>query len=176
MSNSNYLDTKLEEEIAKVISKETQNLLKQGYFLTKVLNDEEEKDRFRLFFFDSLNPDPEHEVLFLMVRKNYDFYSDDFDWGFRDNFSQCNIYLGSISRANMDSSDIYSFASFIDNSKKELVEQFYTRKKYCFNLDIEMDEKTTVLSLHELLELHIDYMQGRIKRVPTPPMKPLRGI
>ena len=69
MSNSNYLDTKLEEEIAKVISKETQNLLKQGYFLTKVLNDEEEKDRFRLFFFDSLNPDPEHEVLFLMVRK-----------------------------------------------------------------------------------------------------------
>lgn len=176
MSNSNYLDTKLEEEIAKVISKETQNLLKQGYFLTKVLNDEEEKDRFRLFFFDSLNPDPEHEVLFLMVRKNYDFYSDDFDWGFRDNFSQCNIYLGSISRANMDFSDIYSFASFIDNSKKELVEQFYTRKKYCFNLDIEMDEKTTVLSLHELLELHIDYMQGRIKRVPTPPMKPLRGI
>lgn len=176
MSNSNYLETKLEEEIAKVVSKETQNLLKQGYFLTKVLNDEEEKDRFRLFFFDSLNPDPEHEVLFLMVRKNYDFYSDDFDWGFRDNFSQCNIYLGSISRANMDSSDIYSFASFIDNSKKELVEQFYTRKKYCFNLDIEMDEKTTVLSLHELLELHIDYMQGRIKRVPTPPMKPLRGI
>ena len=173
---TNYLETKLEEEIAKVISKETQSLLKQGYFLTKVLNDEEEKDRFRLFFFDSLNPDPEHEVLFLMVRKHYDFYSKDLDGSFTDNFSQWNIYLGSISRANMDSSDIYSFASFIDNSKKELVKQFYTRKKYCFNLDIEMDEKTTVLSLHELLELHIDYMQGRLKRVPTPPMKPLRGI
>lgn len=173
MSNSNYLETKLEEEIAKVISKETQSLLKQGYFLTKTVNDQK-NDVFRLMFFDDLNP--KHEVLFLMVRRNYDFYSDDFDWVFRDNFSQCNIYLGSISRANMDSSDIYSFASFIDNSKKELVKQFYTRKKYCFNLDIEMDEKTTVLSLHELLELHIDYMQGRLKRVPTPPMRPLRGI
>lgn len=176
MSNSNYLDTKLEEEIAKVVSEETKNLFKHGYLLTKVLNDEEEKDRFRLFFFDNLNPDPEHEVLFIMVRKNYDFYSDDFDWGFRDNFSQCNIYLGSISRANMDSSDIYSFASFIDNSKKELVKQFYTRKEHCFNLDMEMDEKTTVLSERDLLELHIDYMQGRLKRVPTPPMKPLRYI
>lgn len=99
-----------------------------------------------------------------------------FDWGFSDNFSQWDIYLGSISRANMDSSDIYSFVSFIDNSKKELIKQFFTRKEYCFNLDIEMDEKTTVLSLNELLELHIDYMQGRLKRVPTPPRKPLRGI
>lgn len=173
MSNSNYLQTKLEEEIAKVVSKETQNLLKQGYFLTKTLNDQK-NDAFRLMFFDDLNP--EHEVLFLMVRKCYDFYSDDFDWGFSDNFSQWNIYLGSISRANMDSSDIYSFVSFIDNSKKELIKQFFTRKEYCFNLDIEMDEKTTVLSLNELLELHIDYMQGRLKRVPTPPRKPLRGI
>lgn len=176
MSNSNYLDTKLDEEIAKVVSEETKNLLEKGYLLTKVLNDKEEKDRFRLFFFDNLNPDPNHEVLFIMVRKNYDFYSDDFDRGFRDNFSQCNIYLGSISRANMDSNDIYSFASFIDNSKKELVKQFYTKKKYCFNLDIEMDEKTTVLSERDLLELHIDYMKGRLKRVPTPPRKPLRGI
>ena len=170
----NYLQTKLDEEIAKVISEETKNLFANGYLLTKVLNDEEEKDRFRLFFFDDLNP--EHEVLFLMVRKYYDFYSDDFEWGFRDNFSPCNIYLGSISRANMDSSDIYSFVSFIDKSKKELIKQFYTRKKYCFNLDMEMDEKTTVLSMRDLLELHIDYMQGRLKRVPTPPMKPLRGI
>lgn len=176
MSNSNYLDTKLDEEIAKVVSEETKNLLEKGYLLTKVLNDKEEKDRFRLFFFDNLNPDPNHEVLFIMVRKNYDFYSDDFDRGFRDNFSQCNIYLGSISRANMDSNDIYSFASFIDNSKKELVKQFYTKKKYCFNLDIEMDEKTTVLSERDLLELHIDYMKGRLKRVPTTPRKPLRGI
>lgn len=173
MSNSNYLQTKLEEEIAKVVSKETQSLLKKGYFLTKTLNDQK-NDAFRLMFFDDLNP--EHEVLFLMVRKCYDFYSDDFDWGFSDNFSQWNIYLGSISRANMDSSDIYSFVSFIDNSKKELIKQFFTRKEYCFNLDIEMDEKTTVLSLNELLELHIDYMQGRLKRVPTPPRKPLRGI
>lgn len=173
MSNSNYLQTKLEEEIAKVVSKETQSLLKQGYFLTKTLNDQK-NDAFRLMFFDDLNP--EHEVLFLMVRKCYDFYSDDFDWGFSDNFSQWNIYLGSISRANMDSSDIYSFVSFIDNSKKELIKQFFTRKEYCFNLDIEMDEKTTVLYLNELLELHIDYMQGRLKRVPTPPRKPLRGI
>ena len=173
MSNSNYLQTKLEEEIAKVVSKETQSLLKQGYFLTKTLNDQK-NDAFRLMFFDDLNP--EHEVLFLMVRKCYDFYSDDFDWGFSDNFIQWNIYLGSISRANMDSSDIYSFVSFIDNSKKELIKQFFTRKEYCFNLDIEMDEKTTVLSLNELLELHIDYMQGRLKRVPTPPRKPLRGI
>ena len=170
----NYLQTKLDEEIAKVISEETKNLFANGYLLTKVLNDEEEKDRFRLFFFDDLNP--EHEVLFLMVRKYYDFYSDDFEWGFRDNFSPCNIYLGSISRANMDSSDIYSFVSFIDKSKKELIKQFYTRKKYCFNLDMEMDEKTTVLSMRDLLELHIDCMQGRLKRVPTPPMKPLRGI
>ena len=170
----NYLQTKLDEEIAKVISEETKNLFANGYLLTKVLNDEEEKDRFRIFFFDDLNP--EHEVLFLMVRKYYDFYSDDFEWGFRDNFSPCNIYLGSISRANMDSSDIYSFVSFIDKSKKELIKQFYTRKKYCFNLDMEMDEKTTVLSMKDLLELHIDYMQGRLKRVPTPPRKPLRGI
>lgn len=173
MSNSNYLETKLEEEIAKVISKETQSLLKQGYFLTKTLNDQK-NDAFRLMFFDDFNP--KHEVLFVMVRKYYDFYSDDFDWGFRDNFSPCHIYLGSISRANMDSSDIYSFASFIDNSKKELVKQFFTRKEYCFKLDIEMDEKTTVLSMKDLLELHIDYLKGRIKRVPTPPMKPLRGI
>ena len=170
MSNSNYLDTKLEEEIAKVISEETQSLLKQGYFLTKTLNDQK-NDAFRLMFFDDLNPDPKDEVLFLMVRKYYDFYSDDFEWGFRDNFSPCHIYLGSISRAN-----IYSFASFIDNSKKELIKQFFTRKEYCFKLDIEMDEKTTVLSMKDLLELHIDYMQGRLKRVPTPPMKPLRGI
>lgn len=170
----NYLQTKLDEEIAKVISEETKNLLANGYLLTKVLNDEEEKDRFRLFFFDDLNP--EHEVLFLMVRKYYDFYSDDFEWGFRDNFSPCNIYLGSISRANMDSSDIYSFVSFIDKSKKELIKQFYTRKKYCFNLDMEMDEKTIVLSMKDLLELHIDYMQGRLKRVPTEPRKPLRYI
>lgn len=170
----NYLQTKLDEEIAKVISEETKNLFANGYLLTKVLNDEEEKDRFRLFFFDDLNP--EHEVLFLMVRKYYDFYSDDFEWGFRDNFSPCNIYLGSISRANMDSSDIYSFVSFIDKSKKELIKQFYTRKKYCFNLDMEMDEKTTVLSMKDLLELHIDYMQGRLKRVPTEPRKPLRYI
>lgn len=176
MSNSNYLDTKLEEEIAKVISKETQNLLKQGYFLTKVLNDEEEKDRFRLFFFDSLNPDPEHEVLFLMVRKNYDFYSDDFDWGFRDNFSQCNIYLGSIPKVIVDFRNIHSFVLFIDDSKKELIKEFYTRKEHCFNLDMEMDEKTTVLSMRDLLELHIDYIAGRLKRVPTPPRKPLRGI
>lgn len=170
----NYLQTKLDEEIAKVISEETKNLFANGYLLTKVLNDEEEKDRFRLFFFDDLNP--EHEVLFLVVRKYYDFYSDDFEWGFRDNFSPCNIYLGSISRANMDSSDIYSFVSFIDKSKKELIKQFYTRKKYCFNLDMEMDEKTTVLSMKDLLELHIDYMQGRLKRVPTEPRKPLRYI
>lgn len=170
----NYLQTKLDEEIAKVISEETKNLFANGYLLTKVLNDEEEKDRFRLFFFDDLNP--EHEVLFLMVRKYYDFYSDDFEWGFRDNFSPCNIYLGSISRANMDSSDIYSFVSFIDKSKKELIKQFYTRKKYCFNLDMEIDEKTTVLSMKDLLELHIDYMQGRLKRVPTEPRKPLRYI
>lgn len=170
----NYLQTKLDEEIAKVISEETKNLFANGYLLTKVLNDEEEKDRFRIFFFDDLNP--EHEVLFLMVRKYYDFYSDDFEWGFRDNFSPCNIYLGSISRANMDSSDIYSFVSFIDKSKKELIKQFYTRKKYCFNLDMEMDEKTTVLSMKDLLELHIDYMQGRLKRVPTEPRKPLRYI
>lgn len=176
MSNSNYLDTKLEEEIAKVISEETKNFLGNGYLLTKVLNDEEEKDRFRLFFFDNLNPDPEHEVLFLMVRKHYDFYSDDFDRGFRDNFSQCNIYLGSIPRAIMDFRDIYSFVSFIDDSKKELIKEFFTRKKYCFNLDIEMDEKTTVLSMKDLLELHIDYITGRLKRVPTPPRKPLRGI
>lgn len=170
----NYLQTKLDEEIAKVISEETKNLFANGYLLTKVLNDEEEKDRFRIFFFDDLNP--EHEVLFLMVRKYYDFYSDDFEWGFRDNFSPCNIYLGSISRENMDSSDIYSFVSFIDKSKKELIKQFYTRKKYCFNLDMEMDEKTTVLSMKDLLELHIDYMQGRLKRVPTEPRKPLRYI
>ena len=170
----NYLQTKLDEEIAKVISEETKNLFANGYLLTKVLNDEEEKDRFRIFFFDDLNT--EHEVLFLMVRKYYDFYSDDFEWGFRDNFSPCNIYLGSISRANMDSSDIYSFVSFIDKSKKELIKQFYTRKKYCFNLDMEMDEKTTVLSMKDLLELHIDYMQGRLKRVPTEPRKPLRYI
>lgn len=170
----NYLQTKLDEEIAKVISEETKNLFANGYLLTKVLNDEEEKDRFRLFFFDDLNP--EHEVLFLMVRKYYDFYSDDFEWGFRDNFSPCNIYLGSISRANMDSSDIYSFVSFIDKTKKELIKQFYTRKKYCFNLDMEMDEKTTVLSMKDFLELHIDYMQGRLKRVPTEPRKPLRYI
>ena len=170
----NYLQTKLDEEIAKVISEETKNLFANGYLLTKVLNDEKEKDRFRIFFFDDLNP--EHEVLFLMVRKYYDFYSDDFEWGFRDNFSPCNIYLGSISRANMDSSDIYSFVSFIDKSKKELIKQFYTRKKYCFNLDMEMDEKTTVLSMKDLLELHIDYMQGRLKRVPTEPRKPLRYI
>lgn len=174
MSNSNYLDTKLEEEIAKVVSEEIKNLFENGYLLTKVLNDEEDKDRFRLFFFDKLNP--EHEVLFLMVRKNYDFYSDDFDWGFSDNFSQCNIYLGSISKVIMDLNDIHSFVSFIDNSKKELVKQFYTRKEYCFHLDVEMDEKTTVLSLNELLELHIDYITGRLKRVPTPPMIPLRGI
>lgn len=51
MSNSNYLDTKLDEEIAKVVSEETKNLLEKGYLLTKVLNDKEEKDRFRLFFF-----------------------------------------------------------------------------------------------------------------------------
>lgn len=176
MSNSNYLDTKLDEEIAKVVSEETKNLLEKGYLLTKVLNDKEEKDRFRLFFFDNLNPDPEHEVLFIMVRKNYDFYSEDFDWGFRDNFSQCNIYLGSVSKVIMDFRDIYSFVSFIDGSKKELIKQFYTKKKYCFNLDMEMDEKNTVLSLDELLELHIDYITGRLKRVPTPPRKPLRGI
>lgn len=173
---TNYLETKLEEEIAKVISEEIKNFLENGYLLTKVLNDEEEKDRFRLFFFDNLNPDPEHEVLFLMVRKHYDFYSDDFDWGFRDNFSQCNIYLGSIPRVIVDFRNIHSFVSFIDDSKKELIKQFYTRKEYCFNLDIEMDEKTTVLSMDELLELHIDYITGRLKRVPTPPMKPLRGI
>lgn len=173
MSNPNYLETKLEEEIAKVISEETKNLFKHGYLLTKIVNDSKH-DNFRLMFFDDLNP--KHEVLFLMVRKNYEFYSDDFDWGFRDNFSQCNIYLGSISKVIMGYKDIYSFVRFIDNSKKELVKQFYTRKEHCFNLDIEMDEKTTVLSLHELLELHIDYMQGRLKRVPTPPMKPLRGI
>lgn len=173
---TNYLETKLEEEIAKVISEETKNFLENGYLLTKVLNDEEEKDRFRLFFFDNLNPDPEHEVLFLMVRKHYDFYSDDFDWGFRDNFSQCNIYLGSIPRVIVDFRNIHSFVSFIDDSKKELIKQFHTRKEYCFNLDIEMDEKTTVLSMDELLELHIDYITGRLKRVPTPPMKPLRGI
>lgn len=176
MSNSNYLDTKLDEEIAKVVSEETKNLLEKGYLLTKVLNDKEEKDRFRLFFFDNLNPDPEHEVLFIMVRKNYDFYSEDFDWGFRDNFSQWNIYLGSVSRSNMNLNDIYSFVRFIENSKKELIRQFYTRKEYCFNLDIDMDEKTTVLSMRDLLELHIDYIKGRLKRVPTPPMKPLRGI
>ena len=76
----------------------------------------------------------------------------------------------------MDFRDIYSFVSFIDDSKKELVKQFYTRKEHCFNLDMEMDEKTTVLSERDLLELHIDYMQGRLKRVPTPPRKPLRGI
>lgn len=173
---TNYLETKLEEEIAKVISEETKNFLENSYLLTKVLNDEEEKDRFRLFFFDNLNPDPEHELLFLMVRKHYDFYSDDFDWGFRDNFSQCNIYLGSIPRVIVDFRNIHSFVSFIDDSKKELIKQFYTRKEYCFNLDIEMDEKTTVLSMDELLELHIDYITGRLKRVPTPPMKPLRGI
>lgn len=176
MSNSNYLETKLEEEIAKVISEETKNFLENGYLLTKVLNDEEEKDRFRLFFFDNLNSGPEHEVLFLMVRKNYDFYSDDFDWGFRDNFSQCNIYLGSIPRVIVYFRDIYTLVSFIDDSKKELIKEFFTRKKYCFNLDMEMDEKTTVLSMKDLLELHIDYIAGRIKRVPTPPRKPLRGI
>lgn len=76
----------------------------------------------------------------------------------------------------MDFRDIYSFVSFIDGSKKELIKQFYTKKKYCFNLDMEMDEKNTVLSLDELLELHIDYITGRLKRVPTPPMRPLRGI
>lgn len=173
MSNSNYLETKLEEEIAKVVSKETQSLLKQGYFLTKTLNDQK-NDVFRLMFFDDLNP--EHEVLLIMVRKHYDFYSKDLDGGFRDNFSQCNIYLGSVSRVIMDFRDIYSFVSFIDDSKKELVKQFYTRKEHCFNLDMEMDEKTTVLSERDLLELHIDYMQGRLKRVPTPPRKPLRGI
>ena len=123
MSNSNYLDTKLEEEIAKVVSEETKNLFKHGYLLTKVLIDEEEKDRFRLFFFDNLNPDPEHEVLLIMVRKHYDFYSKDLDGGFRDNFSQCNIYLGSVSRVIMDFRDIYSFVSFIDDSKKELLYQ-----------------------------------------------------
>ena len=37
---TNYLETKLEEEIAKVISEETQSILKQGYFLTKTLNDQ----------------------------------------------------------------------------------------------------------------------------------------
>lgn len=174
MSNSNYLETKLEEEIAKVISKETQNLFKYGYLLTKTLNDEEEKERFRLFFFDDLNP--EHEVLFLMVRKHYDFYSKDLDGSFTDNFSQWNIYLGSVSRANMNLSDIDSFVSFIGNSKKELIKEFYTRKEHCFHLDIEMDEKTTVLSMKDLLELHIDYITGRLKRVPTPPRKPLRGI
>ena len=173
MSNSNYLDTKLEEEIAKVISEETRNIFKRGYLLTKTLNDQKH-DNFRFLFFDDLNPN--HEVLFLMVRKYYDSYSDDFEWGFRDNFSPCNIYLGSISRANMDSSDIYSFVSFIDKSKKELIKQFFTRKEYCFKLDMEMDEKTTVLSMKDLLELHIDYITGRIKRVPTPPRKPLRGI
>ena len=174
MSNPNYLETKLEEEIAKVISEETKNLFKHGYLLTKILNDDEEKDRYKFFFFDDLNP--EHEVLFILVRKHYDFYSKDLDGGFTDNFSQWNIYLGSVSRENMNLSDIDSFVSFIDNSKKELVKQFYTRKKYCFNLDIEMDEKTTVLSMRDLLELHIDYITGRLKRVPTPPMKPLRGI
>ena len=112
----------------------------------------------------------------LWSEKNYDFYSEDFDWGFRDNFSQCNIYLGSVSKVIMDFRDIYSFVSFIDGSKKELIKQFYTKKKYCFNLDMEMDEKNTVLSLDELLELHIDYITGRLKRVPTPPMRPLRGI
>ena len=76
----------------------------------------------------------------------------------------------------MNLNDIYSFVRFIENSKKELIRQFYTRKEYCFNLDIEMDEKTTVLSMRDLLELHIDYIAGRLKRVPTPPRKPLRGI
>ena len=42
----NYLQTKLEEEIAKVISEETKNFFANGYLLTKVLNDDEEKDRF----------------------------------------------------------------------------------------------------------------------------------
>ena len=168
---ANYLQTKLDKEIAKVISEETKNLFANGYLLTKVLNDEEEKDRFRLFFFDDLNQ--KHEVLFLMVIKQYDFYSKDLDVSFSNNFSECNIYLGSVQRKDLESIDIYSLA---EDSKKELVKQFYTRKKYFFNLDMEMDEKTTVLSWHELLELHIDYMQGRLKRVPTPPMKPLIGI
>lgn len=171
---TNYLETKLEEEIAKVVSEETKNFLENGYLLTKILNDDEEKDRYKFFFFDDLNP--EHEVLFILVRKHYDFYSKDLDGSFTDNFSQWNIYLGSVSRANMNLSDIDSFVSFIDNSKKELVKQFYTRKKYCFNLDIEMDEKTTVLSMRDLLELHIDYITGSLKRVPTPPRKPLIGI
>lgn len=171
---TNYLETKLEEEIAKVISEETKNFLENGYLLTKILNDDEEKDRYKFFFFDDLNP--EHEVLFILVRKHYDFYSKDLDGSFTDNFSQWNIYLGSVSRANMNLSDIDSFVSFIGNSKKELIKEFYTRKEHCFHLDIEMDEKTTVLSMRDLLELHIDYIKGRLKRVPTPPMKPLRGI
>ena len=173
MSNSNYLDTKLEEEIAKVISEETRNIFKRGYLLTKTLNDQKH-DNFRFLFFDDLNPN--HEVLFIMVENEYDFYSGELDWGFTNNFSQWNIYLGSVSRGNMNLNDIYSFVRFIENSKKELIRQFYTRKEYCFNLDIEMDEKTTVLSMRDLLELHIDYIAGRLKRVPTLPMKPLRGI
>ena len=168
MSNSNYLDTKLEEEIAKVISEETRNIFKRGYLLTKTLNDQKH-DNFRFLFFDDLNPN--HEVLFIMVENEYDFYSGELDWGFKNNFSQWNIYLGSVSRGNMNLNDIYSFVRFIENSKKELIRQFYTRKEYCFNLDIEMDEKTTVLSMRDLLELHIDYMKGRLKRVFTPPRK-----
>ena len=164
----NYLQTKLEEEIAKVISEETKNFFANGYLLTKVLNDDEEKDRFEFFFFDDLNP--EHEVLFILVRKDYCPHSVDMDIGFTSNFNECNIYLGSVSRKDLEFIDAYLLAENHQN-KKELIKQFYTRKEYFFNLDMEMDEETTVLSLEELLELHIDYMKGRLKRVFTPPRK-----